>query len=102
MRYLPSLPKKHKAVVFAGFVALALLAASAVFGRHGVLHLRRLDRQQEGSERFAAALGAENTRLREHLHRLEHDDAYLEKLARERLGWVKPGEVLYHVAPKRR
>jgi cell division protein FtsB len=102
MRYLPSLPKKHKAVVFGGLVLLALLAVSAIFGRHGVLHLRRLHAEQERVERFAAQLGSENLHLREHLRRLQHDDAYLEKLARERLGWIKPGETLYHVAPARR
>ena len=35
--------------------------------------------------------------MREHLQRLETDDAYLEKIARERLGWIKPGELVYRV-----
>ncbi len=38
-----------------------------------------------------------NARVREHLRRLETDDAYLEKLARERLGWIRPGERVYRV-----
>jgi cell division protein FtsB len=100
-RSLPPLRTKHKVVVFAGFVLLALLGIAAVFGEHGVAHLFHLHRQQEEAERLAAVLSSENQRLREHLRRLQRDDIYLETLARERLGWIKPGEIVYHVAPKR-
>lgn len=44
------------------------------------------------------ALEAENRQLRERLERLNDPD-YVEKLAREQLGLVKPGEVSYVVVP---
>ena len=62
-----------------------------------MLHLQRLDQQQAHAEAIAFTLAQENERLRERLLRLEHDDALLEKLARERLGWIKSGEFVYRV-----
>lgn len=44
------------------------------------------------------ALEIENARLRERLERLNDPD-YVEKLAREQLGLVKPGEISYVVVP---
>jgi cell division protein FtsB len=49
-------------------------------------------------EQRLEALREENARLEARLERLEDPD-YLEKLARERLGLVKPGEKSYVVVP---
>jgi cell division protein FtsB len=95
MGYLAPLPWKYKAVVGGGVIVLALCAASAVFGSGGVVALRRLQAQQAQTEGTAYALAQRNTRLRDHLERLERDDTYLEKVVRERLGWIKPGEVVF-------
>jgi len=97
MGYLTPLPWKYKAVVGAGIVALALCAVSAVFGSGGVVNLHRLQVQQAQAEASAFTLAQRNARLRDHLQRLEHDNAYLEKVVRERLGWIKPGELVYRV-----
>jgi len=97
MGYLSPLPLKHKAVVAAGIGVLGLCAVSAVFGSGGVVHLRRLQDEQAQEEATAYALAQRNNNLRDHLQRLETDDAYLEKVARERLGWIKPGELVYRV-----
>ena len=97
MGYLAPLPLKHKALVAAGIAVLVLCAVSAVFGSGGVIHLRRLQAQQAEVEATAYAMTQRNARLRAHLDRLETDDAYLEKVVRERLGWIKPGEVVYRV-----
>jgi cell division protein FtsB len=97
MSSLTPLSWKDKVVIGAGLVALALCAVSAVFGNGGVVNLRHLQAQQRQTEAQAFALGERNARLRDHLQRLETDDAYLEKVVRERLGWVKPGELVYRV-----
>ena len=97
MRYLTPLPWKYKAVVGLGLVGLALCAVSAVFGSGGVVQLQRLHVQQAAAEAEAFAMAQRNTRLRDHLQRLETDDAYLEKVVRERLGWIKPGELVYRI-----
>jgi cell division protein FtsB len=97
MRHLTPLPWKYKAVVAAGVAVLVLCAFSAVFGSGGVMALRRLQAQQLQAEATAFALAQRNGRTREHLQRLESDDAYLEKVVRERLGWIKPGEIVYRL-----
>jgi cell division protein FtsB len=97
MGYLTPLPGKYKAVVAAGIVVLALCGVSAVFGSGGLVQLRRLQEQQAQEEAAAFALAQRNAQIREHLQRLDSDDAYLEKVVRERLGWIKPGEVVYRI-----
>jgi cell division protein FtsB len=97
MRYLTPLSWKYKAVVAAGIAALVVCAFFAVFGSGGVVHLRKLQVQQLQTEATAFALAQRNARLRDHLQRLDGDDAYLEKVVRERLGWIKPGEIVYRV-----
>jgi cell division protein FtsB len=98
MGYLPTLPRKYKGVIAGGFVLLAICGAFAVFGSRGVLHLRNLQHQQARAEAVVFRLQDRNRAIREHLRRLENDDAYLEKIARERWGWIKPGEHVYRVA----
>jgi cell division protein FtsB len=39
--------------------------------------------------------------LRQRVLRLRHDDAYLEKLAREELNLVRPGEIVYRFPPSK-
>lgn len=95
MRYLPPLPKKFKGVAVGAALWLAVCAFFAVFGSRGVMDWRRVQQQQAEAERIAYALADKNQKLRDHLHRLEHDDRYLERIARERLGWIKPGEIVY-------
>ncbi|MEO8601733.1 MAG: septum formation initiator family protein [bacterium] len=97
VRSLTPLPWKHKAVIAAGLIVFALCAVSAVFGSGGVVQLQRIQAQQSVTEADAFALGQRNARLRDHLQRLGTDDAYLEKVVRERLGWIKPGELVYRV-----
>lgn len=97
-----TLSLKYKAVVAAGFLLLALCGVSAVFGSGGVVQLRRLYDEQAAAEAEAYALAQHNKDLRDHVARLDADDAYLEKVVRERLGWIKPGERLYRVTDERR
>jgi cell division protein DivIC len=44
-------------------------------------------------------LKAEHARLLEEKRRLEEDPVYLEKVAREKMGIVKEGEVVYRLKP---
>lgn len=95
MRYLTPPSRNFKGALAAVAAALLACAFFAVFGSGGVMHLRQLQRQQGEAEMVAYSLALENQKLRDHVHRLEHDDVYLERIARERLGWIKPGEIVY-------
>lgn len=50
-------------------------------------------------ERQTALLQEQNDRLQQEIEQL-HDPRYLERVARECLGMVKPGEVAFVVVPK--
>lgn len=89
------LPIRYKAVLLMGIIALGICGVSAINGNDGYRHLQELRLQQELEEAKVYRFENENQGLREHIHRLESDDAYLEKVVRERLGWVKPGDVIY-------
>jgi cell division protein FtsB len=76
-------------------LAIATVTASALVGEHGVPHLFRLRAERQELGRTAFALLEENTRLHEELARLKGDNLYLEELARQQLGLVRPGEIVY-------
>jgi cell division protein FtsB len=73
----------------------AALIAVVIFGSRGLLHLRTLTREEDDLGRRIALLLHENEQLRERIQRLRTDDRTLERLAREQLGFTRPGEVIY-------
>lgn len=97
MSALPPLPRKYKAVAVFGVSALVLVVLSAIYGGRGWMDLQELEVKQRSLEDLAFRLQQENEKHQEHLHRLAHDNSYVEKLAREQLGWIKPGETVYRV-----
>jgi cell division protein FtsB len=97
MALLPPPPKKYKGTFAACVAGLILFVVAAVYGDHGLVHLLRMQREQVDLERMAFDLQQQNEHLRQRIHRLRSDDLYIEKLARERFGWVKKGEIVYRV-----
>lgn len=95
MAWLPLPPRKYRWVLGACGLALVGLAVSAVWGELGLNRLRELRRRQAQLEQRAFELQQENLFLRRHMERLARDDAYLERVVRERLGWIRPGERVY-------
>ncbi len=60
-----------------------------------MVHLWRLRGEKKKlSERYFR-LQTENEIFRERIYKLNHDNLYLEKVAREELGLVRPGEIVY-------
>ena len=97
MAFLPLLSRKHKGTLIICVAGLILLVFAAVYGEHGLIHLLRMHSEQRELEHTAFDLQQQNERLRERIQRLQSDDHYLEKLARERLGLVRRGEILYRL-----
>ncbi|HEX9442514.1 MAG TPA: septum formation initiator family protein, partial [Candidatus Binatia bacterium] len=77
------------------FVALALFTA---FGERGVFHLWRLNGEKKQLQEKNFLLQKENEALRDRAYRIRNDDLYLEKIAREELGLIRPGETVYRFA----
>ncbi len=76
-------------------VLYVLLAYSTVWGQRGVWHLIQLSHEQRLLERRVRTVLRDNAELQQRLWRLQHDDAFLEKIAREGLGLVRHGETVY-------
>lgn len=72
--------------------ALILLAVMAIFGDNGVLALRRLRGEVDTLVREVRTLEVENERLSRQILELQEDPAVIERIAREELGLVRPGE----------
>jgi cell division protein FtsB len=80
-------------LVGSGAVALLTLGL-AVYGGNQVLRVSQLKHQLEVVERDIVALRARADELTRTVDRLRNDPAYMEKLAREEFGYVRPDETV--------
>jgi len=74
---------------------IILIALDTMVGERGALHLWRLRGEKNRLDEQNFRMQKENEVLRERVYRLRNDNAFLEKLAREELNLVRPGEVVY-------
>jgi cell division protein FtsB len=82
---------------------LGLLVVGAVltaWGVSGALRIREMQRQIAATERDIAALRTQKELLTLTIDRLRNDPEFLEKLAREDLGMVRPGDTVLKFPPK--
>lgn len=77
--------------------ATVVLVADAIFGQKGVLERMRVRRQYEQLSISVDGLKEQNRRLREEARQLREDPAAIEAIARQELGLVKPGELVFIV-----
>lgn len=76
------------------FITVVVLV-DAVVGEKGLMERMRARREYTQSAATLNALRHENTRMREEIQRLRSDPDAIEALAREELGYIKPGEILF-------
>ena len=79
-----------------GFVTIVLVV-DALVGDKGLLDTMRARRQYEILASDLTRKRNENSRLRDEIRRLTNDPAAIESLAREELGLMRDGEVLFIV-----
>lgn len=78
-----------------GGAAVGLLTLGlAVYGGNQVLRVTQLRGEMEAMERDIVTLRARADELSRTVERLRNDPAYIEKLAREELGYVRPDETV--------
>lgn len=65
----------------------------------GYLKIRRLSRKNQDLKSQIEEIKQANRKLKEDQQKLINDPLYLEKVAREKLGVVRKGEVVYKVLP---
>lgn len=78
------------------FVTL-VLAIDGLIGEKGLLESIRARRNHRELSGSIERLRAENAQLREEVRRLLEDPSTIESLAREELGLIRPGELLFIV-----
>jgi cell division protein FtsB len=85
----------HKRALYGWASLILLLLIYAVIGERGAIHLWRLEGEKSRLDEQNYRLQKANEALREKITRLRNDDFYLEKIAREELNLVRPGDVVY-------
>jgi cell division protein FtsB len=68
---------------------------ASVAGNRGLLRLYRMHQTKTALERENAELQAANAALADEVRALRTDPGRIEAIAREELGLVKPGELVY-------
>lgn len=81
------------------FFALAffLLLLQDVFGTHGLMAMHRSKAQIQEVQAQIAQLDKENADLEQHIKDLKTDPAAIEKIARDRMGLARPGELIFRM-----
>ena len=90
----PSLWRSRLLQYGLAFVTIVLVV-DALVGDKGFLDTLRARRQYRSVSAALAQERHENARLREEIRRLRDDPARIESVAREDLGLMRPGEVLF-------
>jgi cell division protein FtsB len=76
------------------FVTLVLVV-DALIGEKGLVESMRARRKYQEVAASLDSLRRENAKLREDMRRLNEDPATIEAVAREELGLIRPGEVVF-------
>ena len=82
------------------FVTLVLVI-NALVGERGLTETLRARKQHQELVTSIEQMRAENARLRDEARRLRSDPSTIEALARQELGLIKPGEMLFIVKDSR-
>jgi cell division protein FtsB len=80
--------------VVGGAALLVVVSALTMYGVSAVLRVSHMKREMETLERDLVTLRARTDELTKTVDRLRTDPAYIEKLAREDLGYVREGETV--------
>ena len=89
----PSLLRRHARTILA--VALAALLVHDIFGAHGLLAMRRTQKEIERLREEITQVNAENRELAEQVEALKTDPQLIERIAREEMGLARPGELIF-------
>ena len=81
-------------LTFSFFVLLILIA---VFHDEGILTVFKLQDQMTELDQSNTALYEQNLKIRKEIEALKANPLAIEKIAREKFNWVKPGETVYQI-----
>ncbi len=93
-RRMPASLRRLLTAIAVGAAAAMMVALSTQYSR-----TYTLARQAARLEQHRRELLAQNELLREEIQRLQTDDRYVERIARQQLGLVRPGEIELLIVP---
>ena len=99
-RPLASYEKRRLRQIIVVVIVLVLLWVLFAPGS-GYLQYRRLQKQIAVLARENSVLEEQNAELRQEIQRLQHDEAYLEELARKKYGLLRKNEEVYDFGSSR-
>ena len=84
------------------FLALAFTALllQDVFGTHGVVAMRRAQKEAASVQSEIGRINQENQQLQDRVESLKNDPHAIERIAREEMGLARPGEYIFKTAPR--
>ncbi len=77
--------------------ALVLLLLQDVFGTHGVLAMRRAQKEAARVQQEIDRVNTENRELQDKVKALKSDPQAIERIAREEMGLARPGEYIFKI-----
>jgi cell division protein FtsB len=81
---------------------LGLLILQDVFGTHGVLAMRRAQREASREQQEIDRMNQENVELQSRVNSLKTDPQTIERIAREQMGLARPGEYIFKIPPQKK
>jgi cell division protein FtsB len=92
MRFFGSIQKKY---VFGLAVFISAMFILTIFDERGLMHIYQLREERARIQAANTRLREENQKLTEQVNRMRNNQSEIEKIARENLGLVKKGEIVY-------
>jgi cell division protein FtsB len=93
----PPAPQRRRGLQLLLVFVTLVLVIDALVGEKGLLETVRARRHHGELTASIDRLRTENAQLREQARRLREDPSAIESLAREELGLIRPGEMLFIV-----
>jgi cell division protein FtsB len=91
----PAALRRRRWLVALGCLLFLLFSLHQILGENGYLTLRARQREVRQLENEVRRLAEENQRLDREINRLRNDPRAIERVAREEMKLVRPGEVIY-------
>jgi len=89
----------HKLAATGIGILLCVVGYYAVFGANGLMDYQQKRRESRELDRQIKSLQQQNGGMEQEIKALKTDPKNIEKEARERLRYARPGEVVYTVSP---
>lgn len=88
--------RRKKLLIGAGILIAFYLLASFIFGEMGLVKYYRMKAQYNALTADIDLLKRDNAKLRQDVYALKNVPAAVERIARDKLGLARPGEIVYY------